>query len=196
MLAEPQPDVQESGTVGREYDDLAAFFDAFAPQDEHWQHRNRTYHRLIRQLYEFQVPPGSRVVEVGSGSGDLLAALRPAAGVGVDISREMVELARSRHPDLRFERIAGETMDLGETFEHLAITRRALESERRCASRPLPELDSVSARFGASSARRRVHMGWMTRRRFALVFRLLQLSGPGNDGPGWDRTNDLGIKSP
>lgn len=122
MRAEPQPDVQESGTVGPEYDDLAAFFDAFAPQDEHWQHRNRTYHRLIRQLYEFQVPPGSRVVEVGSGSGDLLAALRPAAGVGVDISREMVELARSRHPDLRFERIAGETMGLGETFDYVVIS--------------------------------------------------------------------------
>jgi len=153
VRAEPQPDVQESGTVGREDDDLAAFFDAFAPQDEHWQHRNRTYHRLIRQLYEFQVPPGSRVVEVGSGSGDLLAALRPAAGVGVDISREMVELARSRHPDLRFERIAGETMDLGETFgTSLALVVRSSPNagvlvDRYPSWTPFPP-DSARAQLG------------------------------------------------
>jgi hypothetical protein len=83
VRVQPDPDVEGLEAVGPEYDDLAAFFDAFAPQDEHWRNRNRTYHGLIEQLYEFQVPPGARVLEIGSSSGDLLAALRPAVGVGV-----------------------------------------------------------------------------------------------------------------
>jgi len=49
------------------------------------------------------------VLEIGSGGGELLAALRPSRGVGVDVSGGMVALARSRHPELRFEQAAGET---------------------------------------------------------------------------------------
>jgi SAM-dependent methyltransferase len=108
--------------VGPEYAELASSFDAFAPDEPHWRRRNRTYHRLIEQICRFHVPPGQRVLEVGCGAGDLLAALRPATGVGVDVSDGMVELARSRHPDLRFERVAGERLDLGQTFDYVILS--------------------------------------------------------------------------
>jgi SAM-dependent methyltransferase len=108
--------------VAPEYADLAAFFDSFAPAEPRWRRRNRTYHRLIEQISRFHIPPGHRVLEVGSGSGDLLAALRPAVGVGVDVSPGMVELARSRHPGLRFETVAGEHVDLGETFDYVVLS--------------------------------------------------------------------------
>jgi SAM-dependent methyltransferase len=62
----------------------------------------RAYHRRLEQVYRFLVPPGLRVLELGCGDGDLLAALEPAVGVGVDFSTRMLERARSRHPDLRF----------------------------------------------------------------------------------------------
>src|SRR5919201_4545589 len=68
------------------YRGVAAFFDAFAPVDHVWRQRNRTYHTLLEQLFRFQVPEGSSVLEIGSGSGDLLAALKPAHGVGIDVS--------------------------------------------------------------------------------------------------------------
>ncbi len=42
------------------------------------------YHRRIRDLYRFRVPAGQRVLELGCGQGDLLAALDPAYGVGLD----------------------------------------------------------------------------------------------------------------
>jgi SAM-dependent methyltransferase len=108
--------------VGPEYAELAAAFDRFAPEEARWRRRNRTYHRLIEQITRFHVPPGLRVLEIGSGSGDLLAALRPSYGVGVDVSRATVELARSRHPDLRFERAAGEHLELGETFDVIVLS--------------------------------------------------------------------------
>jgi SAM-dependent methyltransferase len=108
--------------VGAEYGDLSAFFDRFAPVEGRWRRRNRTYHRLLEQIFRFHVPPGQRVLEIGCGGGDLLAALRPAVGVGVDVSPGMIALARSRHPELRFEAVAGERLDLGETFDYVVLS--------------------------------------------------------------------------
>src|SRR5262245_22843129 len=60
------------------------------------------YYRRLAQIYRFFIPPGLRVLEIGSGSGDLLAALEPADGTGVDFSEEMVRRASARHPTLKF----------------------------------------------------------------------------------------------
>ena len=109
--------------VADPYADLAAFFDRFADEEPRWKRRNSTYHRLIRRLTRFVVPPGARVLEIGSGSGDLLAALEPSSGVGVDVSRRMVERgARGATPSLRFEHAAGEELELGETFDYVVLS--------------------------------------------------------------------------
>jgi SAM-dependent methyltransferase len=104
------------------YAELVAFFDRFAQEEPRWKSRNRTYHRLVAQLMRFHIPRGARVLEIGSGSGDLLAALEPAEGVGVDVSGGMVAAARARHHGLRFERAAGEDVRLGETFDYIVLS--------------------------------------------------------------------------
>src|SRR5213592_3276064 len=63
---------------------------------------DRYYQQLLRRYYAFWVPPGLRVLELGCSLGDLLAAVRPARGVGVDFSPAIIDLARQRHPDLEF----------------------------------------------------------------------------------------------
>jgi SAM-dependent methyltransferase len=60
------------------------------------------YYRRLAEVYRFLVPPGQRILELGCGGGDLLAALEPAYGVGVDFSPAMVEVASSRHRALHF----------------------------------------------------------------------------------------------
>jgi len=62
----------------------------------------RSYHRRLERVYGFVAPPGSRVLEIGCGTGDLLAALAPERGVGVDFSPEMIAEARRRYPTLTF----------------------------------------------------------------------------------------------
>src|SRR5437667_8707767 len=47
------------------------------------------YHRRLAEIYGFYCPPGKRVLEVGCGQGDLLAALKPEYGVGIDFSKKM-----------------------------------------------------------------------------------------------------------
>ena len=104
------------------YDSLAAYFDDFASVEPSWQRRNRTYHRLLQRIARFHVLPGASVLEIGCGSGDLLAALEPGRGVGVDVSPRMVELARTKHPELEFRVAAGEELDLGETFDYVVLS--------------------------------------------------------------------------
>ncbi len=60
----------------------------------------RAYHERLTAVYSALIPPGSKVLELGCGSGALLAAVRPSRGVGIDFSPKMLEQARRRHPEL------------------------------------------------------------------------------------------------
>lgn len=77
-----------------------AVLDALATPRSKWLEKNRYYAKEVARLVGSMVLPGSRVLEVGCGLGDLLADLRPSRAVGIDISPRMIELARERHPGL------------------------------------------------------------------------------------------------
>ena len=99
------------------------FFDGYASVVEHWQEKNRGYHDAIETLTAFCVPPGKRVLEIGCGPGDLLAATRPSLGVGIDASPQMVALARRRHASLRFHEMSAESLDLeGREFDYIILS--------------------------------------------------------------------------
>jgi SAM-dependent methyltransferase len=48
------------------------------------------------------IPEGSRVLEIGCGRGDLLAAVKPSVGIGVDFSDKYIDDAQAAHPELQF----------------------------------------------------------------------------------------------
>jgi SAM-dependent methyltransferase len=103
-------------------DRVAGFFDGFAYIERQWRERNRTYYRLIESVHRFLIPERKTVLEIGAGSGDLLASVRPARGVGVDVSPGMVALARSRHPQLEFVAEAGERFVRDEQFDYVILS--------------------------------------------------------------------------
>ena len=81
---------------------IAAHNDKMAPKRDKWVKRNSYFYKDDRNFMQFLVTPGQRILEIGSGNGDLLRALQPSYGVGVDISKKMIELARVKHPSLTF----------------------------------------------------------------------------------------------
>ncbi|MFY9725623.1 MAG: glycosyltransferase [Bryobacteraceae bacterium] len=93
------------------------FWDEFARQIHRWQPLRRYYRDQLARWFAFAIPPGERVLEIGSGTGDLLAALRPSLGVGIDFSAEMVRLAGQRHPELRFFHADAHDFRLEEKFD-------------------------------------------------------------------------------
>jgi SAM-dependent methyltransferase len=62
--------------------------------------RHAYYSEQLERVVGSLVASSKRVLEVGCGLGDLLAAVAPPNSVGVDISPRMIEHARKRHPEL------------------------------------------------------------------------------------------------
>lgn len=79
------------------------------------------YHQLLRNYYSFLVPPGAKILEVGCGAGDLLAAVRPERGVGIDFSAKMVSLAGRRHPGFEFNVADAASFSGEEKFDYILI---------------------------------------------------------------------------
>ena len=89
------PEIARKRAIRDQADDMAA-------ERERWIERNAYYYGEDHGYTRFLVPPGLRVLDLGCGTGRLLAALKPSRGVGVDFSPAMVDEARRRHPDLEF----------------------------------------------------------------------------------------------
>jgi len=98
------------------------FFEKTAAGRDYFRRRNRYYYRDLTRFYRFHVPPGRRVLELGCGKGDLLAALRPSFGVGVDFCGALVRRARRRHPECRFIQGDVETLPVRATFDYVVIS--------------------------------------------------------------------------
>ena len=60
------------------------------------------FHSEDLQYLKFLIPQGMRVLELGCGTGELLAELKPSFGVGIDLSAAAIEVAKRVHPTLQF----------------------------------------------------------------------------------------------
>ena len=78
------------------------YWDNFAESLDRWQWIRGFYQRSLATIYRSLIPPGMRVLEIGSCQGDLLASLKPSRGVGIDFSERMIERSRARYPGLDF----------------------------------------------------------------------------------------------
>lgn len=74
---------------------------------------SNAYHARLKQVYQSVVGPHQRILEIGCGEGDLLAALQPAFGLGIDFSGSMLQRAARRHPQLRFVQADAHSLDIG-----------------------------------------------------------------------------------
>jgi SAM-dependent methyltransferase len=94
------------------YAQIQAHFNALAADYRALKARNGYYNGCLTRWCQSLVPPGRTVLDVGCGRGDVLAAVRPGRGVGVDICPEMTLRAQADHPG--FEFITGPIEDFSE----------------------------------------------------------------------------------
>lgn len=107
--------------------DKIRHYDGLAAQRSYWRRRNAYYYRELEQHLEFLIPPGMRVLEIGCGTGELLAALRPASGVGLDFSTAMIEAAKRAHPRKEYPNLSFvvddiEELSLAGTFDYVIVS--------------------------------------------------------------------------
>ena len=86
-----------------------------------WIRRNMYYYRSLTRLLEHIVEPAKRVLCMNCESGFLLQALKPAYGVGVDISQEMLEVARESYPEFTYRQAFPEDFTSCERFDYVLI---------------------------------------------------------------------------
>lgn len=80
------------------------------------------YHERLTEIYRFLVAPGQRVIEIGCSEGDLLAALHPDHGVGIDLSPQMIARARTRNPTLILQCADAQTLLMDEVFDCIIMS--------------------------------------------------------------------------
>jgi len=125
---EPAPRYPLAERDRRLLDEKRDFWDDLARDHRERSRAKRYYDQHLVALVRANVLPGRRVLEIGCGTGDLLAAAEPSFGLGIDFSERMVEEARRLHPEsnLRFE--IGEAGDLvgfpekGEPFDYVLLS--------------------------------------------------------------------------
>ncbi len=98
------------------------FFDALADTYDSWCARNRYYYQEIEAFCANGVPPGSRVLEIGCATGNLLNSVSRSGGVGIDISPRMIAIASKKYPHLNWEVSDIEHLKAGEPYDIILMS--------------------------------------------------------------------------
>jgi SAM-dependent methyltransferase len=99
-----------------------AKFDALVEPHRRSKRKNAYYYRLLESYFKFFIPEGYSVLDLGSGDGNLLAALKPSRGLGVDLSPVCVAAARSAHPRMDFVEGCAETFVPDQAFDYIVLS--------------------------------------------------------------------------
>src|SRR5258707_203673 len=161
-----------------------SYWDGFARNFSRWEGPRRYYQKRLAEIFRFVVPPGMRVLELGCGRGDLLAALRPARGVGIDFSPATVSLGRERYPELEFVEGDVHSLDLNEKFDFIIC------SDLVNLLWDVQQVFEVASRHSHSSTRLLINSHsrlWEIPRRFAEILGLAS-SQP---APNWLTVDDI-----
>lgn len=130
-------------------ENIKAHFEEVALKYDWYKERAWYYYSWLKKICRLHIPLAhqKRILELGCGTGDVLAYLNPKFGLGIDISENMIAIAKKKHrtlKNLRFETCAGETLTTKEKFdiilmpdviEHLADVRQTFARLARIADR-------------------------------------------------------------
>jgi SAM-dependent methyltransferase len=104
---------------------IHSLFDQLAEKRDHWIQKNRYYYQNDQRYWQFLIPKGKRVLELGCSTGQLLHALEPSRGVGIDISQKIIDIASAKFPELEFIvadiESVGEQKNLGGPFDFIIL---------------------------------------------------------------------------
>lgn len=102
-------------------EEIKEHFNRIAGDYDYWKKKNNYYYSQLKNFYASVIPKGKDVLEVGCGTGDILNSVSPRIGVGVDVSENMVEIAKSKHPNLSFVAGSMEGLSFEEKFDYVIM---------------------------------------------------------------------------
>jgi SAM-dependent methyltransferase len=90
---------------------IRGFYERNDEDVERARHARRYFYGYLTRILRQRVPPGQRVLEIGCGSGHLLASLEPSQGVGIDLSSPAVARARRLYGSESLRFVEGDGSD-------------------------------------------------------------------------------------
>lgn len=173
-------------------DTIAAHYDKLALKRNKFLRKNRYYYLELLRRYRYMVPVGKKILEVGCATGDLLAGLKPSLGIGIDLSFQMVLIAREKFPGLQFQACGIGQLETDEKFDFIILSgtlgevediQAFLESLKRFCTRDTRVIIEYYSYFWRSLLRfaemigdkmPQLEMNWLTGQD---IHNFLQLSG-------------------
>jgi ubiquinone/menaquinone biosynthesis C-methylase UbiE len=121
--------------------EIKEHFEEVALKYDWYKKRAWYYYDWLKQILKKHLknPEEQTILEIGCGTGDVLAYLNPKEGIGIDISENMISLAKEKYEtwqNLSFEAGQGETYKTTKRFdaiimpdviEHLADVKKTLK---------------------------------------------------------------------
>ena len=101
---------------------LNEHYDRLAAERDVYRAKNPYYYSLLFKEYQYLIPKNKKVLEVGCSTGDLLNAVKPSLGVGIDISARMIAVARGKYPQLKFYTGPITDVRLDEKFDYIILS--------------------------------------------------------------------------
>jgi len=127
---------------------VAKHFDQISRDYDYYKSRNWYYYDSLKRLYRDLIPAQSTVLDYGCGTGDILVNLEPQYGLGIDISQEMIRIAKAKYQKKEnieflvggmeelFQRLLSQNFDyifMADVIEHLENVSSVIESINRIA---------------------------------------------------------------
>ncbi len=100
---------------------IAKHFEGLAMTYESLKKRNSYYNNFLKNWCKSLLPPNQKVLDVGCAHGDVLAAMQPSYGIGIDISPAMVGEACQKNPGLTFSQSRIEDFESETRFDALLL---------------------------------------------------------------------------
>jgi len=101
---------------------LVPHYDNLAPRRDEFRRKNSYYYAQLDKQYRYLIPEGKRILEIGCGTGELIAHLKPSYGLGVDISPKMIALAQEKYPSLHFFTGSIQDIAIEEKFDYIVLS--------------------------------------------------------------------------
>ncbi len=89
--------VEETGVTDPILAEVKRFYEENHDGIERARQSRRYFYDYMTRALHTRVEPGQHVLDLGCGSGSLLAALQPSRGVGIDVSSKAIAAARAAH---------------------------------------------------------------------------------------------------
>jgi len=101
---------------------MKEYFNSAAEDRLKWKRKNKHYYNLLEKYFQYFIPQNKHVLELGCGTGEVLASVKPSYGVGIDFSEKMIDIAKNQFPNLNFLIQDAESLTVNHKFDYIIIS--------------------------------------------------------------------------